>query len=118
MLYEVITSIQMGLSRKGLALLKEQIGDGTVRPDYPLDKFLERMPTPRLPRHPLVTADPLHRLECAHGQSLPDWIRLRGGTLAHFPDGVARPETEVDIQALLRITSYNVCYTKLLRDAG
>ena len=94
-------SIQMGLSRKGLALLKEQIGDGTVCPDYPLDKFLERIPEPRLPRHPLVTADPRQRLECAHGQSLPDWVRLRSGTLAHFPDGVARPKTEEDIQALL-----------------
>ena len=94
-------SIQMGFSRKGLALLKERIGDGIVCPDYPLEKFLERIPTPRLPRHPLVTADPRQRLECAHGQSLPDWIRLRGGTLAHFPDGVARPQTELDIQALL-----------------
>jgi len=91
----------MELSRKGLALLKQQIGDGTIRPDYPLDKFLRCMPAARLPRHPLVTEEPLRRLECAHGQSLPDWIRLRGGTLTHFPDGVARPETEDDIPALL-----------------
>jgi alkyldihydroxyacetonephosphate synthase len=59
------------------------------------------MPAPRLPRHPLVTADPRQRLECAHGQSLPDWIRLRGGTLSRFPDGVARPKTEADIRVLL-----------------
>lgn len=94
-------SIQIGLSHKGLTLLQQRIGDGRVCPDYPLDKFLERIPTPRLPRHPLVTTDPRQRLECAHGQSLPDWIRLRGGTLAHFPDGVARPESEQDIQDLL-----------------
>ena len=94
-------SIQFELPPKGLALLKQQIGDGTVWPDYPLDQFLERMPAARLPRHPLVTADPRQRLECAHGQSLPDWIGLRGGTLAHFPDGVARPDTEQDIHALL-----------------
>jgi len=94
-------SIQLGLSPKGLALLKQRIGDGTVCPDYSLEKFLERMPASRLPSHPLVTADPRKRLECAHGQSLPDWIRLRGGTLAHFPDGVARPRTEEDIQVLL-----------------
>ena len=94
-------SIQLELPPKGLALLKQQIGDGTVWPDYPLDSFLERMPAPRLPRHPLVTTDPRQRLECAHGQSLPDWIRLRGGTLALFPDGVARPKTAQDIPALL-----------------
>jgi alkyldihydroxyacetonephosphate synthase len=91
----------MELSRKGLTLLKQRIGDGTVRPDYPLDKFLRGIPATRLPSHPLVTEDPRQRLECAHGQSLPDWIRLRGGTLSHFPDGVARPETEGDIPALL-----------------
>ena len=94
-------SIQMELSDRGLDLLKQQIGEGTACPDYPLDKFLESMPAPRLPQHPLVTADPRLRLECAHGQSLPDWIRLRGGTLAHFPDGVARPKTGKDIRALL-----------------
>ena len=98
-------SIQMGLSRKGLALLKQRIGDGRVWPDYPLNEFLEHMPAPRLPGHPLVTADPRQRLECAHGQSLPDWIGLRGGTLAHFPDGVARPATEQDIPALLAYAS-------------
>jgi alkyldihydroxyacetonephosphate synthase len=94
-------SIQFELPPKGLALLKQRIGDATARPDYPLNEFLERMPAPRLPRHPLVTADPRHRIECAHGQSLPDWIRLRGGTLEHFPDGVARPKTGEDVQALL-----------------
>ena len=94
-------SVQMELPRKGLALLKQRIGNGTACPDYPLDKFLKCMPAARLPLHPLVTADPRQRLEYAHGQSLPDWIRLRGGTLAHFPDGVARPETEKDIPALL-----------------
>jgi len=95
------TSIQMELPRNGLALLKQRIGEGTACPDYPLDNFFERMPATRLPMHPLVTADPKQRLDCAHGQSLPDWIRLRGGTLAHFPDSVARPQAEQDIQALL-----------------
>ena len=95
------TSIKMELPRKGIALLKQRIGDGTACPDYPLDSFLERMPATRLPLHPLVTADPRQRLGCAHGQSLPDWIRLRGGTLTHFPDSVARPQTEADILALL-----------------
>jgi alkyldihydroxyacetonephosphate synthase len=94
-------SVQIGLSPAGLALLKQRIGEGRTAPDYPLDKFLERLPESRLPRHPLVTADPRLRLECAHGQSLPDWIRLRGGTLASFPDGVARPQTRQDIQELL-----------------
>jgi alkyldihydroxyacetonephosphate synthase len=91
----------MDVPRKGLALLKQRIGDGAVWPDSPRDTFFKRMPATRLASHPLVTADPAQRLECAHGQSLPDWIRLRGGTLTRFPDSVARPQTEADIQALL-----------------
>jgi alkyldihydroxyacetonephosphate synthase len=91
----------MDVPRKGLALLKQRLGDGTVGPDYPLDHFFKSMPATRLPPHPLVTADPKQRLDYAHGQSLPDWIRLRGGTLADFPDSVGQPQTEEDIQALL-----------------
>jgi alkyldihydroxyacetonephosphate synthase len=94
-------SIQMELSRTGRAYLNQRIGEAKAYPDYPLDGFLKRMPAARLPGHTLVTADPRPRLECAHGQSLPDWIHLRGGSLAHFPDAVARPESEKDIPALL-----------------
>jgi alkyldihydroxyacetonephosphate synthase len=94
-------SIQMELSPKSQAYLSQRIGEGTAYRDYPLDRFLKRMPAARLPGHPLVSADPRQRLECAHGQSLPDWIRLRGGSLTHFPDAVARPEREKDISALL-----------------
>ena len=39
-------SIQIGLSDRGLALLRQQIGDGTVCPDYPLDKLIERIENP------------------------------------------------------------------------
>lgn len=94
-------SIRMQLPARGLALLRQQIGDAKVYPDYPLDRFLDRIPATRLAGHPLVTAEPRQRLDCAHGQSLPDWVRLRSGTLQRFPDGVAQPQTCEDVQTLL-----------------
>ncbi len=94
-------SIRLELPAEGLALLKQRIGEGRISPDYALDKFLKRIPAGRLPRHPLVSDDPRLRLECAHGQSLPDWIRLRGGMLEHFPDGVVQPQTLQDVDHIL-----------------
>ena len=95
-------SIYLDLPTQGLRMLHDLIGKGQGRPDYPLEKFIERIPESRLDPHPLISIDPKLRLDHAHGQSLPDWIGLRGGTLQRFPDGVARPTTVEEIQELLR----------------
>lgn len=100
-------SIRMELPAKGLALLRETLGEGKIQQDYPLEKILEHVPVSRLPRHPLLSLDPKLRLDCAHGQSLPDWVRLRGGTLDGFPDGVALPGTCEDVHRLLQFAAEN-----------
>ena len=95
-------NIYLDMPTRGLRILHDLIGEGQGRPDYPLDKFIERIPESRLDPHPLISFDPKLRLDHAHGQSLPDWIGLRGGTLQRFPDGVALPTTVEEIQELLR----------------
>ena len=94
-------AVSLELPPQGLEMLFDTIGRGRRRADYPLQKFLARMPTPRLPRHPLVSFDSKLRLGHAHGQSLPDWIGLRYGTLNRFPDGVALPTTIEEVRELL-----------------
>ena len=94
-------NVNLELPAQGLRVLYDLIGEGRSRPDYPLEKFIERIPESRLDRHPLISSDPKLRLDHAHGQSLPDWIGLRGGTLQRFPDGVAFPATVGEIQELL-----------------
>ena len=101
------TDIRVELSPGGLALLQDLVGKGRIQPDYPLDKFLDHIPDSRLPEHPLITSDPKLRLDHAHGQSLPDWIRLRGGTLKRFPDGVAQPATIQEIQEVIQFAAEN-----------
>ena len=93
--------ITMDLPAAGRKMLTQYVGPGKPRPDYPRSKLLKKIPKSRLPRHPLITDDPRLRLKHAHGQSLPDWVDLRTGTLQRFPDGIALPTTTGDIRALL-----------------
>jgi alkyldihydroxyacetonephosphate synthase len=94
-------SVNMAIGPGGLRVLTSLIGDGRPLSDVPLQKMLEEIPSSRIPQHPLISTDPKLRLDHAHGQSLPDWIGLRGGILQHFPDGVAMPNTVEEVQELL-----------------
>ena len=63
-----------------------------------------RMPAPRpLPPFSLAVAtDAATRLRHACGQSYPDCIALRTGSVAAFPDGVVFPESAADVVLVLR----------------
>ena len=98
-------TIFMELPPQGHEILIDLIGEGRVRPDTPLEEFIEKVPESRLPRHALISFDPKIRLDHAHGQSLADWIDMRGGTLQRFPDGVAMPTTLEEIQEVLKFAA-------------
>jgi len=98
-------SIHMELPRKGRDLLTEWIGKGRPRQDRPIEELLAREPESKLPQHPLISVDHRLRLDHAHGQSMPDWVRIRGGMLDCFPDGVARPTTREDVEALMQFAA-------------
>ena len=83
------------------AYLAEVIGPAKPGPSARFEDIVRRIPASRLPDHPLVDRDPATRLRHARGQSLPDWISLRFGTIDRFPDGVARPSTEEDVEKLI-----------------
>jgi alkyldihydroxyacetonephosphate synthase len=98
-------SITMPIPPAGLKILENRIGPGRRIPDYPLEQLLAQIPPSRMPRHPLVSIDPQLRLDHAHGQSLPDWVGLRYGTLQHFPDGVARPGSVDELEEILKFAA-------------
>lgn len=81
--------------------LVEWVGPGTPPADVPWQTTLAQVPASRLPEHPLVDTGAVARLQHARGQSLPDWIALRGGMLEQFPDGVAFPTNTEEVRALL-----------------
>ncbi|MCA9691264.1 MAG: FAD-binding oxidoreductase [Myxococcales bacterium] len=94
-------SISTTLSEAMLAYLRDKVGPATAPRDATLEQVLSAVPESRLPAHPLVDTWALRRLRHASGQSFPDWIALRHGTLARFPDGVARPRDAAQVRALL-----------------
>ncbi len=81
--------------------LEDRIGEGQRIPDATPEELSARIPASRLPEDPLINRDALERLRHARGQSLPDWVALRYGTVDTFPDGVAYPQDAGQVQALI-----------------
>ena len=88
-----------------LRFLQNALGQGSQIPDANIDEILAIIPTSRLWDAPWITTDPETRLRHARGQSLPDWIALRSGRVGIFPDGVAYPNSDEDIQEILEFAS-------------
>lgn len=93
--------VNVDLDQRAKNLLESTIGKGKYQKDVPLEYCLNKIPASRLSRHPLITTAQNQRLFHAHGQSLPDWVVLRGGILDRFPDGVAFPVNIKQIQELM-----------------
>jgi alkyldihydroxyacetonephosphate synthase len=49
-----------------------------------------------------MSQDPLDRLAHARGQGLTDLLRLRSGTVSGFPAAIARPQSDAQVEAVLR----------------
>lgn len=94
-------TIQYPLHDSALRFLHDRVGPGTPPRDAAFADLVAAVPPSRLPDHPLVSTDPADRLRHARGQSLPDWVALRAGRIAAFPDGVARPASGEEVRALL-----------------
>jgi alkyldihydroxyacetonephosphate synthase len=87
--------------------LAKIVGPGSKPRDATLNEALSTVRASRLPDHELIIKDPLERLRHARGQSLPDWVALRSGRVAGFPDGVAYPLTDEDVRLLIRFAIEN-----------
>lgn len=95
-------TVDFPLPHSASTFLEEKLGHSMSPKDVSLQDSVARVPESRLPDHPLVVKDAAQRLCHSAGQSLADWIALRSGTLANFPDGVAYPVTNDDVRELLR----------------
>lgn len=94
-------TIQYPLHDGALRFLRDRVGSGTPARDAAFADAVAVVPPSRQPEHPLISADPADRLRHARGQSLPDWVALRSGRIATFPDGVARPASGEELRTLL-----------------
>ena len=96
-------TVDYPLPESAASYLVSLVGSGQPVPDVTREKLLAALPASRLPEHPLISTDPLARLQHARGQSLPDWLALRGGLIDAFPDGVAYPQDAAQVRELLAL---------------
>jgi alkyldihydroxyacetonephosphate synthase len=95
-------SIVYPVPSSAISFLDRLVGPGHQPKDMSLQEVLERVPKSRLPKHSMVSTDPLTRLNHAHGQSFPNWVDMRTGHINSFPDGVAYPMSNEDVTDLIQ----------------
>jgi alkyldihydroxyacetonephosphate synthase len=100
-------TIDYPIPPNALGFLENILGPGTAPHDASMADVVRAMPASRLERfaNPLIRIEPQDRLRHARGQSLPDWVALRSGRLAEFPDGVTYPASAEQIAAILKFAS-------------
>lgn len=94
----------MELPAPAKAMLEELVGPPQRQRSVPREQMLARVPESRL-EDPIscVSLDSGLRLDHSHGQSFPDWVGMRMGSLARFPDGVALPEDEAQMESVMEL---------------
>ena len=93
------------LSATALRFLEGLIGKSNPLLDASLEHVLATVPESRLSPNDLYSLNPEDRLRHARGQSLPDWLALRSGSLGTFPDAVAFPRSTEQVRALLQLAN-------------
>ncbi len=83
------------------AYLADVMGSAKPGPSARFENVLRRVKRSHLEAHPLISDDFALRLRHSCGQSLPDWIALRFGTVERFPDGVTQPASEQEVKELI-----------------
>lgn len=85
------------------AFVEKIVGKGEHIKDAELSSLIKRVPKSRLPQHALLDSAAELRIRCARGQSFPDWVAMRHGTVEYFPDAVAQPTSKEDIESILAL---------------
>lgn len=95
------------LPKEGQRFLDERVGSAVPLADVSLDQVCAQVPDSKLPTNPACIDAAEDRVRHARGQSLADWLAMRSGDFGVFPDGVAYPESSLDVQALLQYAEEN-----------
>ncbi|MBE94905.1 FAD-binding oxidoreductase [Marinobacter sp.] len=95
------------LPKEGQRFLDKHVGSAAPLADVSLEQVCAQVPESRLPPNPACIDAAEDRVRHARGQSLADWLAMRSGDFGVFPDGVAYPESSLDVQALLQYVDEN-----------
>lgn len=95
-------TISYPLPASAISFLERLVGIGKRPEDIGIQELLARLPKTKLPRHTMVSQDPRSRLLHARGQSFPNWVDMHTGRIDLFPDGVAYPMSNEDVNQLIQ----------------
>lgn len=99
------------LPAQGQSFLSDLVGSGKPLSDVSLESVCAKVTETRIPADTamdkLIDTSPEARVRHARGQSLPDWLAMRSGDIGVFPDGVALPQSSLDVQKLLHYAQAN-----------
>ncbi len=95
-------SVIFSLPLSAVSYLERQMGKNHQPVDVKLEQVVTQISKSRLPKHPLISIDPLSRLLHARGHSFPDWVDLHSGQIGSFPDGVSYPFSNADVSDLIK----------------
>ncbi len=101
------TATSMTLNDAAQSMMLDKLGPGNPGTDALRSDILAKIPESRLPNHPMIHRDADTRFSMAMGESFCDWIRKRFGALPPVPDGVAFPESSLDVRDLLTLAHQN-----------
>lgn len=85
------------------AFVENIVGKGEIIPDASLESVIKKVSKSRLPQNPLFDDSADVRVRRARGQSFPDWAAMRYGSVDTFPDAVASPTSQEDIESILAL---------------
>ncbi len=90
------------LAESARKFLEENVGIVEPVSETTQEDILAKVPASRLSTRLGIHTDPETRLEHTRGQSLPDWVAMHSGKMDAFPDAVAYPESEQDLEEVMK----------------
>ncbi len=100
-------SVTMEIPLSAIDLIRNEIGEGVLFKDAALDTHLERIVSPRISRHPVISVNARDRLDYSHGSGLAEWTALQTGDLEAYADGVAFPGTIDELEEVIEFAEAN-----------
>jgi len=97
----------MHLPDTAIDYLHKKLNPATPLEDAKLNKVCQQVPKTKLVAHNLIDVSAEVRVRHAYGQSLPDWLSMRSGKIEVFPDGVAFPENQQQVQDIMTYANQN-----------
>lgn len=94
-------TVDSPLTEPARQFLAATLGPAKPARDAELADVLTQVPNSKLKDSNLWSSGAETRLLHSRGQSFPDWVQLRSGTVDSFPDAVATPISQDEVRALL-----------------